>query len=268
MKTFKILAITALLALSVWPFFNPDLRQNVDEQSGELRVRFSERIFTYSGMDIFSRMYSVGTFTGSFGAGFASLLDMKVLKRGSVYYLKDANGFITEFKEINGKLVSRFRGNLFLTKESNNSYKVRDFATKRIYSFNTAGSISAIYNLDLKRPVVIMADGVKFPNGQIMRFVKNELGLVTQITDFSGRIYSYSYNENLCLTNAQAIDGYHEMYTYDSLGRLCGISFGKESPEHISVEYTGESRDLSQIKRISGPGAIERIFTYQETTGS
>jgi len=219
-------------------------------------------------MDIFSRTYRASAFTGAFGADFSSLLDMKIVKRGDKYYFKDAGGFITEFKEINGKLVSRFRGNLFLNKESNNTYRVRDFAAGRIYSFTTSGSLSTVYNLDLKRPLVVLADGVKFPGGQIMRFVKNELGLVTQIADFSRRVYSYSYNENLCLTNAKTQDGYNEAYEYDSLGRLCGISFGKESPEHISVEYTGESRELSQIKRISGPGAIERIFTYQETTGS
>jgi len=85
-----------------------------------------------------------------------------------------------------------------------------------------------------------------------------EDSLIREITDYSGRAWTYNYNESDCLTSVERPDGHSITYTYDEKNRLETI--GPPEGDVLSNTYDEQGR-ITEQQHGSGIYGIEYELT-------
>jgi len=188
----------------------------------------------------------------SFGYGWSSILDIRLIDWGSGKIFLREDGSMVRISIVDNKLVPPVDSNITIKTVGNltkiilkdkdyifdekglpvSLYEYKDYNTRKIDFETSNGNVSKI----------------SFNNTDVFTIKRSENGLVESIKDPLGIKTSYSYNDAY-LTSMESRNGTTTIYKYDDMGRM---REKKKNIDTFSTEYTYD--DLGRIESVSLSG--------------
>lgn len=179
--------------------------------------------------------------------------------------IERADGRTVIFQQGKSGFVSHFGNKLKLTQNDEGIYLLTELGGRRIF-FDRMGRLAKIENKNVK-PLEILYDlttnrptEIRSRSQVLIRFMYNANGDIEKVEDFTGRCYSYHYDEAKRLV--QVIDPlqHHWQYQYDENGYLQAI-IDRRGNLQTEITYT----PTGQVKSYTRNGEKYRLQYLGET---
>jgi len=211
---------------------------------------------------------SNGTMKGLFGKGFSWNYESFIKEEnGEINLYDNPSKYITyKLKENSqNEYITDTLGkqNDILTKEADGSYKL-DCNHVKTYYYNTDGLLSGEENSEGLNVAITYGDKqitIKdSSSGQKLILYKNDLGLVTKVSDEHGKSALLKYDSNCMLVKITDVNGNNTAFTYDAIGRVL------TGTDNDGVCYFTDSYDsLGRIKEQKDALDNKTTFAYDDT---